>query len=359
MAELILSSFKQVFIAASKDICSVGDVVPIPRFQIETLYDLLIESRQTLSYCTTVMHLDGDYVIVGDLHGNLHDLLSVLALNGLPPKTKYLFLGDYVDRGQYSIEVITLLLALQRLYPTHVTLLRGNHEFAATNEKYGFYDNIMDEYQSKELWQEFNNIFAFLPIAAIINKVYFCVHGGLSPLLQDLNYLEAIPLPLKVCSPLISDLVWSDPIDSTSTFLENPRGHGKEFGPYVTTNFLTENDFKLIIRAHQCVKYGFEYQLGERVLTIFTASNYAKETNYAGYGTLIADTLEGHILNLHNYISKLDAQFFDVVVPKNIPISQPHTFSSLPNIFHVPKAPCFNSKNMSKRIIRRLSSNRF
>ena len=320
-------------------------------------YDLLLEAKHTLSYCRMVVHLQGNFVIVGDLHGNLHDLLSVFALNGFPPSANYLFLGDYVDRGQYSIEVITLLLALQRLYPKNITLLRGNHEFASTNEKYGFLDNIMEDYHSKELWEEFNSIFAYMPIAAVLNKVYFCVHGGLSPLLQDLSYLEAIPLPLKVSSQLISDLVWSDPVETTSTFLENPRGHGKEFGSYVTTTFLQEHGFKLIIRGHQCVKYGYEYQLNEKVLTIFTASNYAKETNYAGYGTLVNDKIEGHVLPLKNPVEKQNAQFYDVVVSKNIPISStPHAFISLPNMLHQSKGFGYYKRN-SHRIIRKLSTN--
>ena len=97
---------------------------------------------------------------------------------------KFLFLGDYVDRGKSDIEVILLLLLLKFLYPSKIFLLRGNHESFLQNHHYGFRDHCVKAYGTKSglsIWKKFNQIFNCLPRSALVNKSIFCVHGGLSP----------------------------------------------------------------------------------------------------------------------------------------------------------------------------------
>lgn len=109
--------------------------------------------------------------------------MRLFELGGFPPDSNYLFLGDYVDRGKYSIETICLLLAYKIKYPENFFILRGNHECSTINKLYGFYDECKRRYNIK-LWKLFGDCFNTLPVMAIIDDKIICMHGGLSP---DLN----------------------------------------------------------------------------------------------------------------------------------------------------------------------------
>ena len=118
--------------------------------------------------------------VVGDIHGQYDDMLALFDLCGYPCETRFLFLGDYVDRGRHSLETICLLLCYKILYPDKFFLLRGNHESANINRIYGFYDECKRR-TSIKVWRTFIDVFNCLPVAAVIDSKIFCVHGGLSP----------------------------------------------------------------------------------------------------------------------------------------------------------------------------------
>jgi serine/threonine-protein phosphatase PP1 catalytic subunit len=144
-----------------------------------------------------LLELMAPITIIGDIHGQYEDLLRHFDKCGFPPKTNYLFLGDYVDRGKRSLESICLLLEYKIKYPNNIFLLRGNHECASINRIYGFYDECKRRYNIK-LWKTFTDCFNCLPIAALIEDIILCMHGGLSPDLHDLQRLRNIPRPLDV-----------------------------------------------------------------------------------------------------------------------------------------------------------------
>jgi diadenosine tetraphosphatase ApaH/serine/threonine PP2A family protein phosphatase len=187
-----------------------------------------------------------------------------------------LFLGDYVDRGDYSIEVVTLLLALRCAYPSHVFLLRGNHEFPHINREYGFFGEVMSVYHSPAVWECFNALFASLPLAAVIAGAIFCVHGGPSPELTSLDMLRSLSFPIRNYegNALVSDLVWSDPQDGIAAFANNHRGSGLLFGPAAVEEFLKQTNLKLLIRAHQCVCDGYLTFAQNMGVTVFSSSEY-------------------------------------------------------------------------------------
>lgn len=163
-----------------------------------------------------LLELEAPIKICGDVHGQYSDLLRLFEYGGFPPVSNYLFLGDYVDRGKQSIETISLLLAYKILYPENFFILRGNHESAGINRIYGFYDECKRRYSIK-LWKMFSDVFNCLPVAALVDEKIFCMHGGLSPELKDVQQIANLPRPCDVPDMgLLCDILWSDPAPNIS-----------------------------------------------------------------------------------------------------------------------------------------------
>ena len=254
------------------------DDLRIPQFEADLLSSLIDEATDRARSEPVQYRLGRELIIVGDLHGNIIDLLRIFVLAGAPPKRRFLFLGDYVDRGNCSIEVVTLLMALYIAYPGHIFLLRGNHEFASVNKTCGFYQQIKDEYDSEQLWKEFNKFFNWLPISAIIDDRIFCVHGGLSPALRTIEQIDRFERPISEFEgdALLTDLMWSDPYQMNGTFAQSVRGNGHLFGFRAIKGFLKNNNLTSIVRGHECVQGGTKMLHQGLCVTVFSSSNYSK-----------------------------------------------------------------------------------
>ncbi|CAF1497331.1 unnamed protein product, partial [Rotaria sordida] len=190
--------------------------------------------------------------------------------------------GDYVDRGRQSLETICLLLAYKIKYPDNFFLLRGNHECAAINRIYGFYDECKRRYSIK-LWKSFNECFNCLPVAAVIDRKIFCCHGGLSPELQSLEQIKRIQRPTDVPdSGLVCDLLWTKPDNDVKGWNENNASISPRFGVDVVTQFLYRHKMDLICRSHQVVKDGYEFFGDRQLVTIFSVPNYCGGFDNAG-----------------------------------------------------------------------------
>jgi len=147
---------------------------------------LCVRSKEVFTSQPTLLELEAPIKICGDIHGQYYDLLRLFEYGGFPPTANYLFLGDYVDRGRQSLETICLLFAYKIKYPENFFILRGNHECASINRIYGFYDECKRRYNIK-LWKTFTDSFNCLPVAAVVDEKIFCMHGGLSPELQNME----------------------------------------------------------------------------------------------------------------------------------------------------------------------------
>ena len=243
---------------------------------------LCVRSREIFMSQPILLELEAPLKICGDVHGQYYDLLRLFEYGGFPPDSNYLFMGDYVDRGKQSLETVCLLLAYKIKYPENFFLLRGNHECASINRIYGFYDECKRRYSIK-LWKIFTDCFNCLPIAAIIDDKIFCMHGGLSPELSNMEQIRRIMRPVDVPDTgLLCDLLWSDPDPDVQGWGDNDRGVSFTFGNEIVSNFLRKHDLDLICRAHQVVEDGYEFFAKRQLVTVFSAPNYCGEFDNSG-----------------------------------------------------------------------------
>jgi len=243
----------------------------LPEHQVFVLCD---KAKEILSEESNVQPVRCPVTVCGDIHGQFHDLIELFQIGGPCPETNYLFMGDYVDRGHNSLEVVTLLVALKVRYRDRITILRGNHESRQITQVYGFYDECLRKYGNPNVWKKFTEVFDVLPMTALIENKIFCLHGGLSPSIatldeaRNMNRFQEVPHEGALC-----DLVWSDP-DDRSGWGVSPRGAGYTFGQDITERFNHQNGLSFICRAHQLVMEGFQWTHDQGVVTIFSAPNY-------------------------------------------------------------------------------------
>jgi len=232
------------------------------------------KARDTLMNESNVQPVAAPVTVCGDIHGQWHDLMELYRIGGTAPDTNYLFMGDYVDRGYYSVETVSLLVCLKVRFPDRIFILRGNHESRQITQVYGFYDECIRKYGTANVWKLFTDLFDYLPLTALIENVIFCLHGGLSPSIDLLDHIRQLDRVQEVPheGPMC-DLLWSDP-DDRSGWGISPRGAGFTFGQDISEKFNHKNGLNLVARAHQLVMDGYNWSHDMNVVTIFSAPNY-------------------------------------------------------------------------------------
>lgn len=210
----------------------------------------------------------------GDIHGEFDELKRIFQIGGTPDVgSRYLFLGDYVDRGPRQLETICLLFAYKVKFPQSFFLLRGNHEDANVCRDSFYF--VCCELFNASIFNLFVDAFNCMPVAAIVEGKMFCVHGGLSPELQSMDQIRAIERPCEVPpSGLLCDLLWADPDPSVIAWRKNVhRGTSFVFGALVVSEFLKRHNLDLICRAHEVVPDGYKFFAGLQLVTIFSTTN--------------------------------------------------------------------------------------
>eukprot|EP00012_Vannella_robusta_P011213 CAMPEP_0206200006 /NCGR_PEP_ID=MMETSP0166-20121206/10610_1 /ASSEMBLY_ACC=CAM_ASM_000260 /TAXON_ID=95228 /ORGANISM="Vannella robusta, Strain DIVA3 518/3/11/1/6" /LENGTH=547 /DNA_ID=CAMNT_0053618237 /DNA_START=48 /DNA_END=1689 /DNA_ORIENTATION=+ len=258
---------------------------------IEQLHQLCLGTQAILANEKNCVQISPPVRVFGDIHGQLNELLVLFRTFGSPNHYEEMlnssFNGDFVDRGPHSLEVISLLFCLKVAYPHKIFLLRGNHEDPNVNGKYGFYKECVErlgEECGKAIWNLFNQVFAYLPLAGVIGERILCVHGGIGGTLETIGQLDSITKPIVDIgsSALLTDLLWSDPAETDEILgvHANPRGKSiVSFGSDRVKRFCEQNDIDLIIRSHQCIPHGYEFFSSGHLITVFSATNYQNKRN--------------------------------------------------------------------------------
>jgi serine/threonine-protein phosphatase 5 len=221
--------------------------------------------------------------VCGDTHGQYYDVLHVFERNGFPHRTNpYLFNGDFVDRGSFSVEVILTYLLFKLHDPSCIYLTRGNHETKNMNRIYGFEGEAKHKYDDK-IFNLFLEVFEWLPLAAVVGGKVFVTHGGLPT--DDTVMLDDVRKVKRGMEPpeqgLMSDLLWSDPQPFPGKS-PSKRGVGYAFGPDITSAFLERNGLSLLVRSHEVKEEGYLVEHGGKTITVFSAPNYCDSMGNKG-----------------------------------------------------------------------------
>ena len=208
--------------------------------------------------------------VCGDTHGQFFDLLELFRLNGFPSADhSYLFNGDFVDRGSWSSEIALLLYSYKWLNPKKFFLNRGNHETDDMNRVYGFEGECKAKYNERT-FKLFSESFSALPLATLIGKKFFVLHGGLfsddKTTLDDIRKLNRHGQRQPGQSGLMMEMLWTDPQPENGRG-PSKRGVGLQFGPDVTKRFCDNNGLEAVIRSHEVRMEGYEVEHDGKCIT--------------------------------------------------------------------------------------------
>ena len=283
-------------------------------FTNQEIYELIKEVKPLLEKDHSLIRIRSPCKVFGNIHGAYNDLMRYFESFGNPSDDnqmgdinvmQYIFLGDFCDRGLYSLEVILLLFSLKIKYPEFIYLIRGHHEDKNINEKYGLgdecHERLLDEIQNPlSIFSNINKAFDLLPFGVLVDNNILMIHGGIGSSINSLDDIENIKRPINVeLNPTITsqlniiDLLWSEYSDNIENIeVNNERDKNKngfivKYGRERLNKFMADNQIDLIITAHQFVKEGFTTFNNDKILTVFSATNYMdKYKNIGGMITI-------------------------------------------------------------------------
>lgn len=268
MAQKKLSNVEIYRILADPDL--------IAELDVDQIQILLYSTIELLAGTLPIVHINSNQpvMVVGDLHGSFESVGKVYNAFQLSGAESCIFLGDYVDRGDMSVEVLNFLLVLRQRYGSNIVLLRGNHEDPEMNQTYGF-DTELELKGLTDLKPDYERLFNILPVGCVVNSTVFCIHGGIPKGITKVEEMfNKIP---AVQSPSVFQAIWNDPIEDpeVTSFGDNPRGDGiYYFGEQAFRTFMQANGYTKMIRAHEWQLDGYRWFFGGDLLNIFSAENY-------------------------------------------------------------------------------------
>eukprot|EP00331_Platyophrya_macrostoma_P003524 CAMPEP_0176424724 /NCGR_PEP_ID=MMETSP0127-20121128/10992_1 /TAXON_ID=938130 /ORGANISM="Platyophrya macrostoma, Strain WH" /LENGTH=808 /DNA_ID=CAMNT_0017805805 /DNA_START=70 /DNA_END=2496 /DNA_ORIENTATION=+ len=273
-------------------------------FKRDTMIKLIEEVQKIFEQTPSLLRLRPPMKIFGSIHGQFAGLMKFFELFKSPSEVHnegdiegfdYLFLGNYVDRGKYSLETIFLLLALKLKYPDQLHLLRGAHEDRKVNKLCGFAEECEkrlgeDINDPGSIYQRLNKLFDYMPLAALVADKLLCVHSGIGNTLKSIQEIDNIYRPTEVvkepstsAQSILLDLMWSDPLLSENENLSMSEEKRDIFGSNLIpqkftqdrlSKFMKDNNLHMIIRSHEIVQEGFEPSPSGNFATITSVTDY-------------------------------------------------------------------------------------
>lgn len=247
----------------------------------DTIVNILERVEKIFRKENNVIDVDSErLIIIGDIHGDLEAYKRIHSYILREKKFKVVFLGDLVDRGNYSIEVVINAFNLKLEDPKRIYILRGNHEAEDTNMHYGFWNELKMKFRIDgiELYKRFNEVFSYLPLIARADKgKLLMLHGGIPKNVPSLDEIKNIPRGLKesISNELLMEILWNDPTEDVNDYTPSYRGPGIFlFGKNIFEKFMRINKAKMLIRAHLFLPEGYKYYFNNRLLSIFSTLNY-------------------------------------------------------------------------------------
>ena len=296
----------------------------LPFTQIQ-IFKLLKEVKPILEKEKSLIKIRSPCKIFGNLYGCYNDLMRFFESFGNPSDDnqmgdinvmQYLFLGDFCDRGLYSLEIILLLFALKVKYPDFIYIIRGHHEDSNVNFYYGLGQECKERLgdditNSKGIFCLINKIFDILPFGILIDNNILCIHGGIGSSINTLEDIENIKRPISVIQEVtntehqkILDLLWSEfsqdivnvDINSERDILKN--GFIVKYGKERLNKFLNDNKINLLITSHMFIKDGFKTFNNDKLLTVYSATNYMDKYRNIGGMIIIAKKTKNKPMNI-------------------------------------------------------------
>ena len=233
----------------------------------------------------------GEALVIGDLHGDIESLSKILQTSQFLEKMEktedamLIFLGDYGDRGEKSLETYFMILKMKLAFPGQVILLRGNHE--APNNLLGYPHDLPMYFQKRfggdwqEAYKTIRSFHSFLYNAVYIESHYLMLHGGLSTEISALQ--EIAQATENFNEDLLEELLWNDPDEKVTGVSFSPRGVGKLFGEKVTDKVLRQLNANILIRGHEPSNEGFKINHNGKVLTLFSRKGSPYFNRHAAY----------------------------------------------------------------------------
>ena len=295
-------------------------------FQKKEIIYLIDEVTKIISTENSLIKIRSPCKIFGNINGIYTDLMRYFESYGNPSDNiqngdinvmQYIFLGDFCDRGNLSLEVILLLFALKIKYPNFIYLIRGHHEDIIINEFYGLGDEckekLKEDIQAKDsVFKRINRAFNYLPFGVLVDNNILCIHGGLGSSIKSLEDISNIPRPTQIYQDPenltqlhILDLLYSefdededDLYNINSLRDKNKKGFIVNYGKKILDEFCEKNNINLIIATHKFIKDGFCTYCDDKLLNIFSCTNYMDTGNNVGAMVIIGKKTKNKNANI-------------------------------------------------------------
>ena len=295
-------------------------------FKSEEILYLIDEVIKIISEENSLIKIRSPCKIFGNIYGIYTDLMRYFESYGNPSDNiqngdinvmQYIFLGDFCDRGNQSLEVILLLFALKIKYPDFIYLIRGHHEDKNINEFYGLGTECTEKLKEdikkeNSVFNQINQVFDYLPFGVLVDNTILCIHGGIGSSIKLLDDISNIPRPTQIyqnpedfTQMNILDLLYSEFDEDEDDFYnvnslrdKNKKGFIVNYGKKRLDEFMQINNINLIIAAHKCVKEGFCTYYDDKLLNIFSSTNYMDKENNIGAMIIIGKKTKNKNANI-------------------------------------------------------------